>query len=66
MSPDIVIREAELSEGPAYLSAQVKRACLALTQFDTSAEFELAEIYDAKVERACREASRRYHMAFGF
>lgn len=66
MSPDMVLREAELSEGPAYLSAQLKSACPTSTQFDTSAEFELAEIYDAKVERACREAYRRYHMAFGF
>ena len=66
MSPDMVIRAAELSEGLAYLSAQVKSACPALTQPDTSAEFELAEIYDAEVERACREAYQRDYMAFGF
>lgn len=66
MSPDMVIREAELSEGLAYLLAQVKSACPALTQSDTSAEFELVEIYDAEVERACREAYQRDYMAFGF
>ena len=66
MSSDVVIRETELSEGLAYLSAQVKSACRALTQSDTSTEFELAEIYDAEVERACRGASQRDYMAFGF
>ena len=62
MSPDMVIREAGLS----YLSVQIKSGFPALTQSDTSAEFELAEIYNAEVERSCREAYQRDYMAFGF
>ena len=62
----MVSREADRSDGRGYSSAQVKSTCPALTQPDTSAEFELAEIYDAEVERACREAYQRDYMAFGF
>ena len=61
--PDHVLRENTLSEGMAYLAAEVGVACPPVADV---ANDGLAEIYDAELEAAARDAYGRDYMGFGF
>ena len=61
--PDHVLREDRLTEGLAYLAAEVGVDCPPLHISDMPA---LAEIYDPDVEAAARDAYGRDYLGFGF
>lgn len=61
--PDHVLREHRLSEGMAYLAAEVGSACTPVADVAIDG---LADIYDAELEAAARDAYGRDYMGFGF
>ena len=63
--PDLVLREAGLAEGLAYLAGQVGRTSLPLLP-DRLAPFNLAEIYSGDLETAALEAYQRDYIGFGY
>ena len=62
-APDHVLRQDRLSEGLAYLAADVGVAC---PDLQIAAMPELAKIYDAEIEAAARDAYPRDYMGLGF
>lgn len=61
--PDHVLREERLAEGLARLAADVGVACPPVSDL---ANDGLADIYDAELEAAARDAYGRDYMGFGF
>jgi len=64
--PDMVLREDQLEEGLAQLTAQVGIAPHPLPPVDESHPFSLDDIYDADIEEAVRKTYQRDYMMFGF
>ncbi len=64
--PDVVLREDRLSEGLAFLAAEVGQTAPALPTEAHQTFSRLGAIYDAQVEAATREAYARDYVAFGF
>ena len=64
--PDMILREDRLQGGLAYLCAEVGVDCPALPPSPEKPLFDLAEIYDAELEAACRAAYGRDYSGFGF
>lgn len=61
--PDHVLREERIAEGVAFLAAEVGVAC---PPAPVLAAVGLADIYDADLESAARDAYGRDYMGFGF
>ena len=65
--PDRVIREEDLAIELPQLLAQVGHSCdVELGSIDLDVPFELADIYDAEIEKAAQSAYQRDYMMFGF
>ncbi|MDP2083324.1 MAG: nodulation protein NodH [Pseudotabrizicola sp.] len=64
--PDLVLREDRLAEGLAFLAAEVGQEAPDLPTAPVHGFKPLADIYDAEVETAMREAYARDYVAFGF
>ena len=65
-SPDLVIREDRMAEGLAYLAAEVGLTSPALGKSGPMPRHSLADIYDAELEDAARDAYARDYAGFGF
>ncbi len=63
-SPDFVFREDRLRQGMTFLADEVGVPCPQLPAGDSFGQ--LAEIYDAEIEAAARDAYGRDYLAFGF
>lgn len=63
-SPDLIIREDRLQRGLEFLAEEVGAECPSLPVGDSFSK--LAEIYDAEIEAAARDAYSRDYLAFGF
>lgn len=61
--PDHVLREDRLTEGLAYLAAEVGADCPPVKSARKTA---LAQLYSAEIESAARDAYTRDYMGFGF
>ena len=64
--PDIVLREDRLTEGLAFLAAEVGQQSPAVPPAPAHGFTLLAAVYDADVEAAAREGYARDYVAFGF
>ena len=64
--PDMVIREEQLNEGLAQLTAQVGMEPQGLPPVADDYPFALDTIYDARIEAAARDAYQRDYMIFGY
>lgn len=65
--PDAVLREDHLSEGLAWLAAELGvKAPPLLPASEEEAPHPLRAIYDAEIEAAARDAYQRDYMGFGF
>jgi len=64
--PDMVLREEQLNEGLAQLTAQVGMEPQPLPPVADDHPFALDAIYDAKIEAAARDAYQRDYMMFGY
>lgn len=64
--PDIVVREDRLTEGLAFLAAEVGQSSPPLPEPSDHGFTPLHNIYDAEVEAATRDAYARDYLAFGF
>lgn len=64
--PDFLFREERLADGLAFLASEVGLAAPPLPERAPDAPFALAEVADAEIEAACREAYQRDYASFGF
>ena len=64
--PDMVLREDQLNEGLAQLTAQVGIDPQPLPAVADNYPFALNDIYDVKIEAAARDAYQRDYMMFGY
>ncbi|MBR9766199.1 MAG: sulfotransferase family 2 domain-containing protein [Rhodobacteraceae bacterium] len=64
--PDLVLREEELPEELARLSARLGLPGVDLPEVPQDSPFTLAQIYDAQIEAAAADAYARDYLLFGF
>lgn len=64
--PDLVIREAQMAEGLAFLCAAIGIAAPPAPQPDLAAASALGAIWDPQLEAAAQDAYSRDYRAFGF
>lgn len=64
--PDLILREDTLSEGLAFLAAELGVAAPSVTPERDEADAALDAIRDGEVEDAARDAYQRDYMGFGF
>lgn len=64
--PDLVLREDRLPEGLAFVAAELGLSPPSLAPAVPDVPFALADVVDAEIEAACREAYQRDYVSFGF
>lgn len=64
--PDLILREDRLAEGLAFLASETGQPCPALPPAAEHRPVALAEIADAELHEAARDAYARDFTAFGF
>jgi len=64
--PDLVLREDDLTEELAHLSAQLGLTDVEIDPEPEAGPFALADIYDAELEKLCQQAYRKDYISFGF
>ncbi|WP_022702359.1 nodulation protein NodH [Pseudorhodobacter ferrugineus] len=64
--PDLVLREDSLPMGLGFLAAEIGVACPAIPALPDPSLDLLAQIYDADIESAARDAYSRDYMGYGF
>ncbi|MCJ8138364.1 sulfotransferase family protein [Falsirhodobacter halotolerans] len=64
--PDLILRESRLSEGLAFLAAQIDHPSPALIPAPADAAIPLSTLVDDEIEAAAREAYHRDYDQFGF
>jgi LPS sulfotransferase NodH len=66
ITPDLVIREADLTEDLTYLARRVGCTAPDVPTLAADTPFALSEFYDAEIEQAVKAAYQRDYMMFGF
>lgn len=64
--PDLVLREDRLAEGLGFLAAELGLSAPPFNPEREDTPHALADIYDAEIEEATRDAYQRDYMGFGF
>jgi LPS sulfotransferase NodH len=64
--PDLVLREDSLPLGLGFLAAEIGATCPAIPALPDPSRDLLAQIYDAEIETATRDAYSRDYMGYGF
>lgn len=64
--PDLVLREDSLAMGLGFLAAEIGADCPPLHITPDPADDLLAQVYDAEIESATRDAYSRDYMGYGF
>ncbi len=65
-SPDLLLRENQLGEGLAFLTAGLGLPCPALPEEADVYPWSLSDVWDADLETAAEQAYARDYAAFGF